>query len=342
VAVVGTGASAIQFVPRIQPEVLQLNVFQRTPPWILPRYDRDFTATERWVFRHVPLAQRAARAGIYWSREGFVAGFTVEPRLMRLPERLARRHLRRQVPDPALRAKLTPDYTIGCKRILISNDYLPALGQPNVDLVTEGIAEVRERSIVTVDGGERPADVIIFGTGFSVTDLPVASRVSGRHGLSLADHWRDGMRAHKGSAVAGFPNLFLLVGPNTGLGHTSQVFMIESQINYVLDALRQIGASGHGVCEVRSEAEAAWDAAVQADMMGTVWTSGGCASWYLDAQGRNTTLWPGSTLRFRLRTRRFDPAAYVFSTPETGATGAADGNEAPTIADVAAGGRRGP
>jgi cation diffusion facilitator CzcD-associated flavoprotein CzcO len=315
VAVIGTGASAIQFVPQIQPRVGQLSVFQRTPPWIVPRWDRRFTRPERWMFRHLPVTQRLARTGIYWSREAYVFGFAFDPRLMKTAELVARAHLRRQVPDPELRARLTPDYTIGCKRILISNDYLPALSQPNVDLVTTGITEVRERSIVTADGRERPVDTIIFGTGFHVTDMPIASRLAGRDGVVLADHWREGAHAHRGTTTAGFPNLFMLVGPNTGLGHTSQVFMIESQINYVADALRSADARGAATVEVRPAAEAAWNARVQADMEGTVWTSGQCASWYLDAAGRNTTLWPSFTFRFRRETRRFDPAAYHFGPP---------------------------
>jgi cation diffusion facilitator CzcD-associated flavoprotein CzcO len=309
VAVVGTGASAIQFVPQIQPRVGRLTVFQRTPPWILPRWERPFRPAEQWAFRHVPAVQRLARAGIYWGREQMVAGFVVAPGLMRVAERLARRHLERSVPDPGLRARLTPDYRIGCKRILISNDYLPALAQPNVELVAAGLAEVRARSVVAADGSEHEADTIIFGTGFHVTDVPVAERITGRAGVSLREHWAGGMRAYKGTAVAGFPNLFLLVGPNTGLGHSSQVFMIESQIAYVLDAVRHLRRTG-AVLEVREDAEAAWDAGVQRAMGRTVWTTGGCASWYLDDRGRNTTLWPGATWRFRRLTARFDADVY--------------------------------
>ena len=316
VAVVGTGASAIQFVPQIQPEVAHLTVFQRTPPWILPRWDRGFRPIEQWAFRHLPLVQRLARAGIYWGREQMVAGFVVAPNLMRVAERLARNHLERSVPDPALRAKLTPDYRIGCKRILISNDYLPSLTRPNVDLVAAGLAEVRPRSVVAADGTEREVDTIIFGTGFHVTDIPVADRIVGRGGLALNERWADGMRAYKGTAVAGFPNLFLLVGPNTGLGHSSQVFMIESQIAYVRDAVEHIARTGQ-VVDVREEAESAWDNGVQQAMGRTVWTTGGCASWYLDERGRNTTLWPGSTWRFRRHTARFDPAAYRVVEPAT-------------------------
>ncbi|HEV7865325.1 MAG TPA: NAD(P)/FAD-dependent oxidoreductase, partial [Acidimicrobiia bacterium] len=185
VAVVGTGASAIQFVPMVQPHVAQLTVFQRTPPWILPRWDRRFHPAERWAFRHLPPLQRLARAGIYWGREQTVAGFVVAPNLMRAAERLAHRHLERSVPDPLLRAKLTPDYRIGCKRILISNDYLPALTRPNVDLVPAGVSEVRAGSVVASDGTEHEVDTIIFGTGFHVTDIPVADRIVGRGGVAL-------------------------------------------------------------------------------------------------------------------------------------------------------------
>jgi cation diffusion facilitator CzcD-associated flavoprotein CzcO len=309
VAVVGTGASAIQFVPQIQPQVTQLTVFQRTPPWILPRWDRRFSSLERWAFRHLPLVQRLARTGIYWGREQMVAGFVLAPNVMRVAEQLARRHLHRSVRDRELRAKLTPSYRIGCKRILISNDYLPALTQPNVNLVAAGLSEVRPHSVVAADGTEHEVDTIIFGTGFHVTDIPVADRIVGRNGVALKEHWAEGMKAYKGTAVPGFPNLFLLVGPNTGLGHSSQVFMIESQIAYVRDAVRHIGCTGEAV-EVREESETAWDDGVQRAMRRTVWTTGGCASWYLDARGRNTTLWPGSTWRFRRHTAGFDADAY--------------------------------
>jgi cation diffusion facilitator CzcD-associated flavoprotein CzcO len=309
VAVVGTGASAIQFVPQIQPKVAQLTVFQRTPPWILPRWDRQFSGVERWMFRHLPPVQRLARAGIYWGREQMVAGFVFAPNLMRVAEQLARRHLHRSVRDPGLRAKLTPGYRIGCKRILISNDYLPALTRPNVALVAAGLSEVRPHSVVAADGTEHEVDTIIFGTGFHVTDIPVADRIVGRDGVALKEHWAAGMKAYKGTAVPGFPNLFLLVGPNTGLGHSSQVFMIESQIAYVRDAVRHIGRTGEAV-EVREESETAWDDGVQRAMGRTVWTTGGCASWYLDDRGRNTTLWPGSTWHFRRHTAGFDADAY--------------------------------
>jgi cation diffusion facilitator CzcD-associated flavoprotein CzcO len=311
VAVVGTGASAIQFVPRIQPQVAALTLFQRTPPWILPRNDRENREFERKLYRAVPGLQRLARAGIYWGRELSVLGFTNNPRLLKVAELIARRHLRRQVPDPVLRARLTPGYAIGCKRILISDDYLPALTQPNVHLVESGLAEVGENWVRAADGTRSDVDTIIFGTGFRVTDMPIASRIRGRDGRTLAEAWSAGAQAHRGTTVAGFPNLFMLVGPNTGLGHTSMIHMIESQVAYTADALRYLRRTGAGAVEVRPQAQAAYNDELQSRMEGTVWTAGGCASWYLDAQGRNVTLWPGFTWRFRLATRRFRPEEYL-------------------------------
>lgn len=312
VAVIGTGASAIQFVPAIQRRVVRLHVFQRTPPWVIPRTDRPLTRAERWLFRRFPALQQAARAAIYWGRELYAWGF-VDPRRMRAPEKLARAHLARQVPDPTLRAKLTPDYTIGCKRILISNDWYPALTRPNVEVVTDGITEVRPHSVVTGDGVERPVDTIICGTGFQVTEFPAGDHIYGPGGVSLGETWRrnGSMEAYLGSTVAGFPNLFLLIGPNTGLGHTSMVFMMESQANYVLDALRHVDSAGATTVEVRADAQDAYNRALQRKLSSTVWNTGGCQSWYLDANGRNTSLWPGYTWRFRQKTRRFDPWRYV-------------------------------
>jgi cation diffusion facilitator CzcD-associated flavoprotein CzcO len=322
VAVIGTGASAIQFVPHVQRVAARLHLFQRTPPWILPRLDRPVTALERWLFHRVPGAQRLARLGIYWGRESSVVGFTRAPRLLTVVQRLALRHLRRQVGDPELRRRLTPSYTIGCKRILISSDYYPALDKPNVEVVSSAIAEVREHSVVAQDGTEREVDTIIFGTGFHVTDSPAMQRIHGRDGRLLADVWRPGMAAYLGTSIAGFPNLFMLVGPNTGLAHTSIVLMIESQLGYITDALRRLRETGAGAVEVRADAQAAFVDEVQSRMQRTVWMRGGCASWYLDASGHNTTLWPGSTWGYRLRTRRFDPSCHVMHPAATPAVAA--------------------
>jgi cation diffusion facilitator CzcD-associated flavoprotein CzcO len=313
VAVIGTGASSIQVVPHIQPEVERLHLFQRTPAWIMPHSDRPLSQRERSVYRRFPLAQRLVRSAIYWARETFVIPF-VKPRFASYPERVARKHITTQVPDRDLRRKLTPSYTIGCKRILLSNDYYPALSKDNVVLETDGIEEIRARSIVTGDGREVEVDVIVFGTGFRIIDMPAADLIRGRTGSTLSETWNGSMQAYLGTSIAGFPNMFMLVGPNTGLGHNSIVFMIESQVEYILDALRTMDSAGLASVDVLPSAQEAFNADLQERLSGTVWSTGGCASWYLDDTGRNTTLWPGSTWPFRRRTRRFDRAAYALST----------------------------
>lgn len=309
VAVIGTGASAVQFVPEIQPEVARLTVFQRTPPWVLPRRDRAVTRLERAAFRRVPALQRAVRAAIYWSRELYALGFVGSPGrrrvAMSLPTRLARRHLARQVPDPALRAALTPDYQIGCKRILLSDDYYPALTRPNVELVTEGITEILPLAVVTADGRTRTVDTIILGTGFDVLGGETPERVWGRDGVTLADAWRQGVGAHKATMVAGFPNLFLIVGPNAGLGHTSIVFVIESQVAYILACVRELQRRSLSAVEPTQAAQREWQEKIEARSRDTVWTSGGCASYYLDRDGRNIGVWPGFSWQLRQELRRF-------------------------------------
>jgi cation diffusion facilitator CzcD-associated flavoprotein CzcO len=311
VAVVGTGASAIQFVPHISQLADRVTIFQRTPPWVLPHRDRPIRHWENSLYRHFPLAQRAVRAGCYASREALVPAFAKRPRRMKAVAKMARAHVDDQVTDPALRARLVPGYTPGCKRLLLSNDWYPALGRPNVEVVSSGLAEVRADSVVADDGTERQVDVIIFATGFHVTDNPVMSVVRGRDGRSLAEVWAEGgMAAHMGTTVAGFPNLFLLAGPNTGIGHTSLVFMIESQLRYVMDALSWVSA-GYAL-DVRPAAMAEYNDGVQRAMSPSVWNTGGCASWYQDSQGRNPTIWPDYTWRFHRLTRRFDTGSYQF------------------------------
>jgi cation diffusion facilitator CzcD-associated flavoprotein CzcO len=312
VAVIGTGASAIQVVPQVQPLAGRLTVFQRTPAWIMPRHDRPISDLERWLFRHVPVTQRAARAAIYCAREAYAFGFVKNPAIMRAAQRIALRHLRRQVTDPDLLARLTPSYLMGCKRVLLSNDYYPAVAQPNVSLVTEPIKEIRADSVLTSDGIAHPVDTLIFCTGFHVTDFPFAHRVFGADGVSLASSW-SGERAQtafRGTTTAGFPNLFVLTGPNTGLGHNSQVFMIEAQVRYVRGALAYARRHGVDGIQVRPAAQAAYDRMVRRKMRTTVWATGGCTSWYLDAGGRNLALWPDFTWAYAWRTRRFDPASY--------------------------------
>jgi cyclohexanone monooxygenase len=292
--------------------VARLDVYQRTAPWVIPRRDRPYTRLERWAFRHLPVVQRAYRSGIYWARETFVPAFTVNPKLATPAKKAARANIRRHITDPALREKVTPTFEIGCKRILISNDYYPTLDRDHVDLVTDPIAKVTGSGIVTADGVEREVDALVVATGFHTTDLPIAERITGRRGESLAAQWRrEGMSAYKGATTHGFPNLFFIVGPNTGLGHSSMVFMIESQISYVLDALRTMRRRGLAAVEPTARAQERWNRDLQRRMRRTVWSAGGCSSWYLDAHGRNVTLWPRTTFTFRRLTRRFDAERYA-------------------------------
>lgn len=315
IAVIGTGASAAQFVPEVQPVAGRLHVFQRTPSWVLPRRDRTISRLEQRVYRAVPALQRLIRTGIYLGRELYVLGFTVDQRLLRMASRVARRHLERQVPDPDLRAKLTPAYTMGCKRIVLSDDFYPALGRPNVEVVTDAVERVGPRSIVTADGVERTVDTIICATGFRVTDPPIARRIHGRDGRSLAEAWHTGMRAYKGTTVPGFPNLFLLLGPNTGGAHTSVVLMAEAQHAYLRDAVRFLREHDDvASVDVRPDVLRRYDDAVARRMERTVWVQGGCSSWYLDRNGRNTTLWPSFVAGFRRRTARFDRESYRVQT----------------------------
>jgi cation diffusion facilitator CzcD-associated flavoprotein CzcO len=311
VAVVGTGASAVQIVPEIARTVGHLDVYQRTAPYVLPRNDRRYTRLERLAFRHLPALQRVYRQAIYWGRETYVPAFTRQPKLAQPAKLLAMRNLARGVDDPELRARLTPDFEIGCKRILLSNTYYPALAQPHVDLVTDPIAKVTGDAIVTADGTERPIDVLVVATGFHATDPPIAEHVHGRAGRSLAQTWAaGGMAAYKGTTVHGFPNYFSIVGPNTGLGHSSMVFMIESQVAYIRDALRTMRTSRCATVEPRLDVQQRWNADLQRRMRRTVWNTGGCASWYLDEHGRNTTLWPRATFTFRRLLSRFDASHY--------------------------------
>ena len=312
VAVVGTGASAIQIVPEIAEQVAHLDVYQRTAPWVMPRRDRAYTALERFGFAHAPGLQKLYRTAIYWGREMFVPGFTVTPKLAAPAKKMALANIEKSITDPVMRAQVTPTFEVGCKRILISNDWYPALARDNVDLVTDRISKVTAGAVVTDDGVEREVDAIIVATGFYTTEQPIAHHIAGRDGQTLAEHWAaSGMAAYKGTTVNGFPNLFQIVGPNTGLGHSSMVFMIESQIAYILDAIRSMRDQGLAAVEPRPDAQRRWNDDLQRRLRRTVWNNGGCSSWYLDQHGRNTTLWPRTTFTFRRLLATFDHEQYL-------------------------------
>ena len=310
VAVIGTGASAIQFVPQIAPNVAQLALFQRTPPWILPRPDRRMTAIENRLLESVPLLRSLYRLKTYPAHEVRALALVYYPALAAPFRQMALRHLKRQIADPKLRARLTPSYALGCKRVLLSNDYYPTLERPNVQLITDGIAKVRFRSIVTQSGQEHPVDAIIFGTGFYVEHAMAPVPIRGAGGALLHEVGEGGLEGYKGCAVAGFPNYFMIAGPNTGTGHNSMIYMIEACAQYVTQAIRKLREDGLLSLDVKPSVQARYNRTIQKRLARSVWASG-CKSWYLDHTGRNRTLWPGFTFAFQRITRRFDAGNYV-------------------------------
>jgi cation diffusion facilitator CzcD-associated flavoprotein CzcO len=310
VAVIGTGASAVQVVPSIAPQVARLHVFQRTPAWVMPKRDRAYTPRARRFFARHPLALRASRLVQYGLSEAFgPMVFLDAPRLSALAEKASLRHLERSVPDPALREKLTPSFQFGCKRILISDDYWSSFTRENVELVTEPIAEIRSREIETRDGALRPVDAIVLATGFAVNLAKAPFSVSGRGGRSLDEAWKGGAEAYKGLSVSGFPNWFVLMGPNTGPGHTSVLVFTEAQISHAVQAIRMLRAEGIRYLDVRRDVQDRYNAGIQRRMKHMVWGSG-CHSWYLSADGSNHSLYPGFAAEYALRTRRFEPSDY--------------------------------
>jgi cation diffusion facilitator CzcD-associated flavoprotein CzcO len=310
VAVIGTGASAVQIVPSIQPEVERLNVFQRTPGWVLPHRLRPVPDWERRLLGRVPPLLRVLRTLLYWQRELVaVPAFTKYDGIRAALERQSLRHLARQVKDAELRTKLTPDYQLGCKRVLPSNDFYPALTKDNVELVTDRIIRIDPEGIVTADGRLHRVDTIIFATGFHVSDHPMAERIVGRDSHRLAEVLRGALPSYLGITFPEFPNFFMLSGPNTGTGHTSQLFMVECQLTYVLDAFGLLWELENPVIEVLEDVAQAHADEIERRSRRTVWMSG-CRSWYQNAQGQNVAMWPDYTFTYRRRTRRFDPSDY--------------------------------
>lgn len=313
VAVIGTGASAIQIVPEIVDRVGGLQLYQRTPAWVIPRTNEAIPERLRRVLTVVPGARLALRTAIYWLQEAVAVGMTRWPGLLRIGEVLGRWNIRRGVKDRALRRKLTPRYRLGCKRILNSSTYYPAVADAKTELITEGIDRFTADGIVTVDGTERHVDVVVFATGFHVSDSYTYVDIKGSDGENLVDRWNaEGMAAHRGVTVAGMPNLFFLLGPNTGLGHNSMVFMIESQVHYVDQAIAAAEKAGAQALTPTRSAQDRFNADLQRRLARSVWNTGGCSSWYLDAHGRNPVLWGGYTWQYWTATRRLRPAEYRF------------------------------
>ncbi len=312
VAVIGTGASAIQIVPSIAPLVGQLTVFQRTAAWVQPRPDHAFPGFVKGMFKALPLSNRLYRELIYWRNEFFGKAFVGSETMNRFGSKMSLRLLNHQVRNPETRTKLTPNYKMGCKRVLVSNNYYPVFNRPNVSLVTEPIQEWNATGMITTDGGQHDFDAIVLATGFVAADIDLYTRITGLSGRDLLAEWRQtGAQAYRGTTVSGFPNLAFMLGPNTGLGHNSVVHIMESQMNYILGYLNLLEKQGpNGYLDVKPEIQQRHNDALQSQFAGTVWESG-CKSWYINHQGRNTTLYPRLTVQFRKELKRLDVSDYL-------------------------------
>lgn len=308
VAIIGVGASAVQVVPEIQPGVAQLDIYQRSPAWFMPKHDHAVTGFKAWAQRSMPGYSAFLRLYHYWTAE-LVPFQLSTPARAYFMQRIVRSYLRKNVSSPELRSKLEPEFTVGCKRILFSDTYYDAVAKPNVDLVTDGIAAIEPDGLVTEDGRKRPADVLVLATGLGAALHAIAPNIVGTAG-TLEQCWKDGRFAYLGASVPGFPNFFMMLGPNTGVGHTSITVMIEAQIRYIVDALKTLGQEGLASVEVKEDVAKRFDADIQRRLAPSVWNAGGCTSYYRDGDGKNVAIWPGTTIRFRKLTRRFDLENY--------------------------------
>jgi len=314
VAVIGNGASAIQLVPAIQPDVAQLDLYQRTAPWVTPKPEKEIQGFTAWAIQKIPGYQRLLRESIKWQFETLAFALR-RPFMMKQIQKFWGHNLAKCIDDPELRERLKPDFVMGCKRILFSDTYYPALNNQNVSVISQGIRRITETGIEGVDGTNRPVDVIVFGTGFRANKLPIANRVHGKEGQKLSSAWKDGQVAHLGSTVSGFPNMFIVLGPGTTLSHTSMTLMIEAQLNYIGDYLRKVREQSISTVDVKHETMLAYRKRLDMDVDGTVWSrAGGCDSWYRDEHGRNTTVWPNYALKFKWLNRRFNTDDFEVTT----------------------------
>lgn len=311
VAVIGTGASAIQIVPTIAEEVAHLSVFQRTPAWVAPRDDNKISGFAKTLYKYAPFVQKGMREGFYWINEFLGKAFIGNKNVYKLGKFMSLQKLKKEVHDPEIRQKLTPQYKMGCKRILVSDDFYPTFNRPNVHLITDSIEKITTDSIVTSDGQQHAVDIIVFATGFEAADVAIYTKILNKNGTNLIDEWaKTGAQAYHGTTVSGYPNLAFLLGPNTGLGHNSVIHVMESQMNYVLDYLNVLEKSGEkAYLDVKPHVQAAHNEFVQNQFAGTVWASG-CKSWYMNKFGRNTTLYPRLTVQFRKETQKIKVEDY--------------------------------
>lgn len=311
VGVIGSAASAIQIVPAIASKVKELSIFQRTASWIIPKEDRPYSFLEQMAFRFLPGLQWLSRETIYWQLEWRAIAFVYAPFLMEQLQKRVEKHIHDSIKDPVLAKKVTPNYTLGCKRILLSNDFYPSIQRPNVSVITTGIQEIDEKGIVMKDGSKVSLDVIVTATGFKVSEDVVPFEVKGKNGLRLEEAWKNGPEAYLGTTIKGFPNLFLVVGPNTGLAHSSMVYMIEAQVNYIMKAIHYMKAKRIETLEVKPQIHDSYNEQIQERLEKSVWNRGGCASWYKTKSGKNISLWPGFTFEYRLKTEFFNPEDFL-------------------------------
>lgn len=310
VAVIGTGASAIQIVPAIAEQVKDLFLFQRTPPWIMPKPDGEISSLRKWLYQNFPATQRLYRKRLYWQHELMAFGFIKRPGILKFFSKLSIRYLKSVVKDETLRNKLTPNYVMGCKRVLISNEYYPALVRKNVEVITEPIQQINETGILTNDDKQRNVDALILATGFQAAEEVSRFEVKGRNGIDLNEAWKNGAEAYLGTTVSGFPNMFLVVGPNTGLGHSSMILMIEAQVKLIMESIKALQQSKAKFIDVKKSAQQEFNDEIQEQLKSTVWQTGGCVSWYQTKNGKNVTLWPGYTFAFMKRTEKFEAEKY--------------------------------
>ncbi|MFT4187723.1 MAG: NAD(P)/FAD-dependent oxidoreductase [Aeromicrobium sp.] len=316
VAVIGTGASAIQFIPQIAPEVAQLDVHQRTAPWVIPKMNHDIQGTKKTLISKLPGSTRAYRNALYWFNESTQLGFTGPMQnITGIIEKKVAAYIRKTINDPETAEKLIPDYRLGCKRVLKTDNYIPVYNRDNVKLIDTGVAEITPTGVRTKDGDLREVDVIIYGTGFHVTDAFDWIRVKGEGGRDLSDTFNEhGIETYNGITVSHFPNFFMLLGPNTALGHNSVVFMIEQQTKWIIKLLAEMDARGAGAVQPTPQAQREFNDKLQEKVSKGVWSQGGCTSWYLDSQGKNRTIWPGFTFRYWSRLRTVPDRDFIWHT----------------------------
>ncbi len=313
VGVIGTGASAIQVIPAIVELPQKLTVFQRTPPWVIQRNDRKIPEWQKQLFRNFPGVQQVVRDALYWSLEWRAAGFVWTSVVMKLAKRWGKQNIRKSISDPELRKELTPTYKPGCKRILLSDNYYPALARENVELTTDSISEITQQGVRLDSGREIELDILIAATGFTAAEQMAPYPIIGIEAVDLQQLWKKGGEAYRGTMINGFPNFFMIVGPNVGLGHNSLIHMIESQVHYVIESVKYLERYNKSFLEVKPESQQSFNDWLQTKMKSTIWMQGGCNSWYLNSEGKNTTLWPGFTVGFRRLLRKFDAENFDIS-----------------------------